>query len=286
MKFRAVDRRMEGENVLRQCQLVELYLLDVFVELCEKYSLRYYLEGGTMLGAMRHDGFIPWDDDIDVVMPYPDYKKFFKVAVKELPQHISTECHKLCGAFVGMGKLRDNRTFFCEKSTSLPNPAGIYIDIFPMCRFPKLPEFVTRILISGSHLGWFNALKERTRPHTGVVDLAISALRALFWSLVCMSLKVTAWILRIVLPCPFWNNLPGTFWKIYDGITDEQMFPLGRHVFEYGEYAMPAIPEEILRQHYGDWREMPPPEKRVWHSSIICPAQAPDAPWAMPYGKD
>ena len=68
------DRRAEGDTPLRQCQLVQLHLLHVLDAVCKELGLTYCLEGGTALGAARHNGFIPWDDDLDVGMPMKDYK--------------------------------------------------------------------------------------------------------------------------------------------------------------------------------------------------------------------
>lgn len=70
---------------LRRLQLAELDILHFFIKTCEKYSLRYYLIGGTMLGAIRHKGFIPWDDDTDVGMPRNDYEKFIQIVYDEIP---------------------------------------------------------------------------------------------------------------------------------------------------------------------------------------------------------
>ncbi len=75
----------EDNSMLRKLQLVELDILKLFSEICEKHGLRYYLVGGTMLGAVRHEGFIPWDDDVDVGMPRPDYEKLLTIVREELP---------------------------------------------------------------------------------------------------------------------------------------------------------------------------------------------------------
>lgn len=75
----------ENNDELRKLQLIELDIMKLFSQVCDKYNLRYYLVGGTMLGAIRHNGFIPWDDDMDVGMPRPDYERFLNVIRKELP---------------------------------------------------------------------------------------------------------------------------------------------------------------------------------------------------------
>ena len=76
----------EDNCELRRLQFIELEVMKLFSGICDKHHLRYYLVGGTMLGAVRHNGFIPWDDDMDVGMPRPDYERFLKVVKNELPE--------------------------------------------------------------------------------------------------------------------------------------------------------------------------------------------------------
>src|SRR3954466_241893 len=79
------DNREEGETRLRQCQLVMLRMLKIFDYLCSRHQVKYFLTGGSLIGAVRHNGFIPWDDDLDVGMTRDNFEKFKKLAVPELP---------------------------------------------------------------------------------------------------------------------------------------------------------------------------------------------------------
>src|SRR6266487_1024402 len=82
------DNREKGETPLRQCQLVMLRMLKIFDYLCAKHQIKYFLTGGSLIGAVRHQGFIPWDDDLDVGMTRGNYEKFIQRAVPELPYDI------------------------------------------------------------------------------------------------------------------------------------------------------------------------------------------------------
>lgn len=83
-----------NDSILKQIQKIEKEMLDAFVSICEKENLQYYLYAGTVFGAVRHSGFIPWDDDIDVCMPRKDYDKFISIANNYLKDEWN-ENHKI-----------------------------------------------------------------------------------------------------------------------------------------------------------------------------------------------
>ena len=78
-------------SVLKKLHSEEVKILDEIVRICKKNNIEYFLIGGTLLGAIRHKGFIPWDDDLDIAMPREDYEKFLKTAEKELQEPYKLE---------------------------------------------------------------------------------------------------------------------------------------------------------------------------------------------------
>lgn len=108
---------------------IELSLLDEFHNFCEQNNLKYALDSGTLIGAVRHKGFIPWDDDIDVAMPYPDYLKFLDIFVST-----SGNAQICTGEQYGFHytKLCDKRTVVRRDHRKDERLFGVWIDIFPM----------------------------------------------------------------------------------------------------------------------------------------------------------
>ncbi|MBQ8192739.1 MAG: Stealth CR1 domain-containing protein [Bacilli bacterium] len=130
---------MSGSYDERKLKQYEQKILDKFVEICEAHDLNYYLAYGTLLGAIRHKGFIPWDDDIDVYMKPEDYYKFKDIMIENSVNgyfYQSLETEKYYSLL--FAKLRMNNTSVIEeklKDEKIHN--GIYIDIFPLVPFPK-----------------------------------------------------------------------------------------------------------------------------------------------------
>lgn len=123
------------EITLQEMQQIELNMFKVFVQVCQQYNLRYFMDGGTLLGACWFKGFIPWDDDIDLKMPRPDYEKLISLD-NAFPDYISIEKPSEGKCEYLFAKLIDNRTVLIEEKNGIKKFTGIYIDIFPMDGYP------------------------------------------------------------------------------------------------------------------------------------------------------
>lgn len=109
----------------------------LFRRICEKHHLRYFMVGGTMLGAIRHKGFIPWDDDMDVGLPRPDYEKFIQIAPTELPEGYDFLNYKLQADYNRyFSRLVDTRVSVYNASNSKTIIEHAWLDIFPLDGMP------------------------------------------------------------------------------------------------------------------------------------------------------
>lgn len=116
-----------------------LQILLTVDRVCRQYDIRYYCWAGTMLGAVRHKGFIPWDDDMDICMPRPDYDRFMLHASEWLPKPLEALCIETSATYPGsFAKIVDSSTTLIERAHS-DYVAGIYIDVFPIDGAPVSP---------------------------------------------------------------------------------------------------------------------------------------------------
>ena len=123
------------EIELKEMQQIELNLFKEFAKICEKHHLRYYMDGGTLLGSCWFKGFIPWDDDIDIKMPRPDYEKFLTLE-NELPEYMSVDVPSANKCEYVFSKIIDNRTVLIEEAGKKEKHTGVYVDLFPMDGYP------------------------------------------------------------------------------------------------------------------------------------------------------
>ena len=135
------------KEILSKLHEFNIQALDEVVRICDKYNITYYLLGGTLLGAVRHKGFIPWDDDLDIGMPRQDLIKFESVLKSELGDRFfyqSMDSEKEYDHY--FSKIRINNTLLIEANDAVNSKhQGIFIDIFPLDKGKKHIDIIQKI---------------------------------------------------------------------------------------------------------------------------------------------
>lgn len=262
------------EHKLTPLQAKLLEALKWFDSFCRENSLRYYAIGGTMLGAMRHQGFIPWDDDIDVGMPRADYEKLRShsksLSGRYIIEPYDSVAEDFCYPFT---KLYDTTTTLVEH-TRVDVVRGVYIDIFPIDGIGDSKEE-----------GFKNYQKfKRTYQLQSIIISAVRKGRS--------PLKNAAVVIGRILPkcivnqrklrirmndiclkydfdnSKYGGNLFGAYWD--KEIIDLSLFGKPQYYqFEDMMIAGPEKADEYLTQIYRDWRKLPPKEKQVSHHEFV-----------------
>ena len=262
---------------LRRLQLCELGILRDFITVCEENDVPYFGMAGTGIGALRHGGFIPWDDDIDVGVLYRDYPRLMRLIEERFGDKyeiVSAERYSECPIINTHIVLKGTR--FAEAGFGkLDFPQGVFLDVFPFFKSPadeaerrkrsSKAWFYGKLLIL-RHMAFpnvpFSGFKAKlAHCATAVAHVCVSA----FWSHKRLYKK----LMRI---CTEYEGRDTGFneWffetkKHANVMTDEMIFPLKKVKFEGLDMCFPNKLEERLTQFYGDYMQLPPPEKRHNH---------------------
>lgn len=243
-------------SLLRRQQNRMMELLLAFDGICKKHDIKYWLIGGTLLGAARHQGFIPWDDDMDVQMLREDYLRLLDILPVELGDDMALQCrHTDPNYFFQYAKLRDRRSVLDEQNgyDRIFKERGIYIDLFPIDRHPK---WMQRLSIQS--IGHVYKILKRTSvsDEKNIKDVK-------HW--VALNEKVVYPILRLI------NKVSGGVYQDALGVPYvverhlEDIFPLTTLPFEGHEMPVPANYDKVLRDQYGDYMQLPDIDKVVAH---------------------
>ncbi len=257
-----------NKDTLRQIQLIQLEMLQEVDRICKKCNIQYNIIAGTLLGAVRHGGYIPWDDDADVALLRPEYEKFRKACKTELDtsrfyfqDHRNTKGYRW-----GYGKLRRKNTVFLrENQEHMPYEQGVFIDIFPLDGVPdnywlrSLKNFecfcVRKIFWSPvGAVADKNPIKRQLYkvlqklPDEKVYEYYHRMIRK-------AGRKKTRMVRILTFPTP--NNEYGYYRNWYENSTDTWFEGINfQGIKDYDSY---------LSFKFGDYMELPPPEKRKIH---------------------
>ncbi len=255
---------------------VQQEILDVVVEICEKNNLEYFLIGGTCLGAVRHKGFIPWDDDIDIGMPRKSYDKFSEIAKEELGEKYFYQSFATDKDYpYAFAKVRKNNTLFVQKLLADRDMHhGIFIDIFPLDAAPKAEKGIKHVkkVVINNYIAIAPALNySNSNMIHRLKVLVLSILRMLkgghktLFSLEDLLRKYS------IKDMEDMGNLVGS--ARYKEIMEKTIFFDGDKIntatFEGKEYRVPLELDRYLTNIYGDYMALPPEDKRCSHHGVI-----------------
>jgi lipopolysaccharide cholinephosphotransferase len=258
---------------LREAQLVMLQILKEVHKICEKHEIQYFLTGGTLLGAIRHKGFIPWDDDLDIALLRSDYEKFIRIAEVELPreyflQTFATDPHY--DLYHIPVKVRYNNSIFIEeKEERKKYHRGIYIDVFPIDRAPQSDA---KVKIQGCIKKTLLVMKlnPSKKDAYSLKFFGRSALQLIGKGISYRLIR------KILYSTKGWNEKSERPMYIYGvdllwnhTLREKDLFPLKKVPFEDGEFWVPHSSDKILTDMYGNFMELPPEEKRASHAKFI-----------------
>ena len=270
---------MNRQEALERLQDTELQILLAIARFCEENGISWFIDGGTCLGAVRHQGFIPWDDDIDIGMLRPDYDRFCELAAKGLPEGFSLHTSRNTPGYAALfAKVyRDGTRFENRETREAGCPQGIFVDVFPYDRLPEDPDVRSRCVRVAStsqrlsylwHSGAINV------PHHGVLGAVESA-----------GCRVAPHLVRAVRrdPSAFQDRFDAALaraeglgdtcltlvWPDMAPVPVEQVAHTQTAVFEGHELPVPSDVEGYLANMYGDWHTLPAESERHTHLPLL-----------------
>ena len=267
--------KMQQENKRSDIQEIVWNIMKDIMPIISKHGIRYYMLGGTLLGAIRHKGFIPWDDDIDIGMPREDYERFLKIVSEELPSYLELNTYwDESPHHYYFSRIVDTRHELKRTGSTKERNEYIWVDIFPLDGMPNNPVsrriHMMKLLYARAryHIASFDKvnLKRPGRPfseriviwfvfHTGIGTKSDPKkwLDRIDRLLKKYSINDTNWVCNFMGQYKFKEMFPKTWYG--DGTLYD---------FEESQMIGPIEYDKILTQQYGDY--MTPPKEKNTHA--------------------
>ncbi|WP_405383034.1 phosphorylcholine transferase LicD [Phascolarctobacterium sp.] len=262
------------DKTVAEAQKIMLEILKEIHRICVKHNLTYWLEAGTLLGAVRHKGFIPWDDDCDISMPRVDYERFIEIAKSELPDNMFLQSKETDPAsnFDAI-KIRKLGTVLIETGETGNEEYchGIFVDVFPYDSYKD--EWFIELL------KWQRLSREkRKRYPKGSIKrlLATIYVNIIMW----LPIHIIGLMKNFAIKKRnmYFNNKAHEyfsyglecFYPVKTKRSDILPVRLQQRCFEDESFYLPNNPDAVLRATYGnDYMTPPPIDKRATHAKII-----------------
>lgn len=269
-------------DVLKKLQMVQTEMLKDVLEVCDKYDLPCFLIYGTAIGAVRHKGFIPWDDDIDVGMLRKDYDKLLSVFASELGEHyelLTPEIDSRYACTVTHVQRR-NTVFITEMTKGLKCNCRIFMDIFPFDNVPESELEQNKLLRKSTLYGKLLFLSGSGSPHIPYTGLLYHILhfgcQIIHYGLKLFHITPSFLYKKFKKVSTSFNDVNCEYVTSYeytgclkDKVKKADLLPLVKVPFEDITAYIPANNDEFLKKVYGNYMEIPPVEKRVNHAPLV-----------------
>lgn len=279
---------------MKKLWAVELDLLYQFAHVCENHGLSYFLDGGTLLGAVRHKGFIPWDDDIDVIMPRKDYKKLLDIADSafHFPYFLQT-AHREDNLFRTHAQLRNSLTTGCimaDKDKKINK--GIFIDIFILdgisdCHFQRGWQRICLMLCRNMMICECNVDSRKLNPFLKPVYYCVK----IFFHIVPYK-KFYAWYEECIMGCYSYKHTKMVADLAHGWLKRAQWNREYFQKYEYMEFEgflfrVPYKYDSMLKILYGNYMKLPEnleaEKNNNFHGILIV---EPDVPYKKFFGEE
>jgi lipopolysaccharide cholinephosphotransferase len=270
---------MERQLELKEVHEVLLQMLLAFSEYCDHYGLRYYLVGGTLLGAVRHKGFIPWDDDIDVGMPRPDYERFLTLTrsepVKDEYRVISARERSLPMPFAEMIHVNSR----LERPTSKYidgefRQLHLFLDIFPQDGWPESEKEARRLVRRTNFLRKLSTESRATIGAGTTVFKRVAKIPAILLGRAIGTMNIDNHIDRIGKKynydlSKYVGAITYGIYGIGERCKRSEVFPLAKVEFEGHMLPAPGCWDSYLTGIFGDYMTPPPKEQQKSHGLAV-----------------